>query len=227
MTTDTSQWYDLNSAIKIVETNKKFYKFYMHKLVYTIPGSYAVANGNSIEDVKKIIMRTYPSDIVAYKLSSILAFHQFYIERRSYDVRCRIERNTVSIFAKDSQTLYQLATNQLSSYIPEILSTVTCEKTRDSLDKGFQIMKQETEYKFKVNIRDGFYKIVDDRRHLANYLQGLGDEVKITKNILSALGSSNKYMSSGYFYVKDLRVVDLIKLIAPTVIRSVQPIVVH
>lgn len=223
---DISLWYNLNSKIKILETNKKFYNTYMHKMVYDIPGSYVVTIGD-ISNIKNLLIRNYSADTVEYKLKNLQDLYNFYKKRQVHDVRCRIERNFVSIFGKDVQSLYQLATNQLSIYVPTLLSTVTSEKTQKALEQGFQILKQDTDYKFKVIIRDGFYKLTDDRKHLANYLRNLGNEIKITENILSLLESNNKYINSGYFYVKDSRIVDLIKLIAPTAIRSVQPIVVH
>jgi hypothetical protein len=225
---DLSPWYDRNPKLKVVETNRKFYKQFSHKLVFGI--DYAMHVSGTNKDPAQLIgrlrhrLRVTESRLMS-EIDRLRPFFDWYIQRDKTKFGCRIEGTSVSIFANDLDSLYQLASTQFNNYQLVMLSTVFDNQTQQLLDQGYIIVKQPTDYPYKITLREGFYKSVQDRNSLGQYLRSLGNEIKITQNILRTLESSNKYIYHSYFYVKDIRMVDMVNLVSPGIIRSVQVVV--
>ena len=222
---DTSRWYNLNDYIKIVGTQRKFYRRYLHKLVYTVYGAWALSGSETIDALRGKLSRSrHQLDLRTIEL--VTPFFDLYTAKDSR-LRFIAERSTLSVFCDDIDYLFELAQDKLSPHKPEILSTVLDQDSQELLDKGMILVKTPTEHCWRINIRSGFYRNLAERQGLAQYLKNLGDEVKVTKNILQRLGSNDKYLYGGYFHVKDPRVVDMIRLITPDLVQSVDQLVVH
>lgn len=219
---DTSQWYSINPNIKIIRTKKKFYNRYNHKLVYRVTGASSIPNNKSIENFNFRIGR-YHNGVVS---ASIADVYNLYYERDK-NLKFRIEGNALGIFCEDIDYLYQTASTKLKNHAPQILSTVLDQIQQDLLEQGLIIVKTPTDYIWRINLRSGFCKNLNDRHGLAKYLVNLGDEVKITKNLLAELASTTKYWSGGYFHVRDPKLADMIRLIVPNLVKSVDQLVVQ
>lgn len=224
---DISLWYKLNKKLRVTETAQLFYGRFSHKIVLNIPFAYHISvSKNSIELLHVLTRRLHTSaaniPMVADRLEPLASW---YFQRDKTKFGCRIERNSVSIFCQDLESLYDLMTGCLSKYSLVSLSTVFSDETQKLLDSGCVIVKRNTDYNFKVRFREGFYKNVEDRNNLGKYLRNLGDEIQATNHMLNMLESSNKYIGGSYVYIKDIRIVDMINLIVPGIVRSVQSVV--
>lgn len=222
---DTSRWYKLNNNIKIVRTQRKFYRRYLHKLVYTVYGAWTMYGSENFDAVLNKLRRTR-YHVEPRTVELIAPVFDLYTSKDS-SLRFRAERSTLSVFCNDVDYLFEIAQNKLSSHKPETLSTVLDNESLTLLEKGMILVKTPTDYHWRVNIRAGFYRNVAERQSLGQYLKNLGEEVKITKNILDHLCSNDKYFHGGYFHVKDPRVADMIRLISPALVQSVDQLAVH
>lgn len=224
---DLLPWYNLNSLIKIKPTVKKFYGKFSHKATFTVYGSRYITSSKTLEDCyKKSSVQNYHNNISlnSFSVHILGIFYHLYHDKK-FDIKFRIECNTVNIYSKNLDLLLDICTNHVGTALVNELTTVTDPLIQTVLDQDMIVMKTVDQYRYRVNIRFGYYKDLTARHGLAKYLENLGEEVKITKKLLQAIGGSNKYLSAGYFYVKDQRLVDMIRLITPSLVRSVNQVV--
>lgn len=221
---DTSRWHEVNATIKIVETRNKFYSKFRHKITYDrIPFLNAIYGSKTFYDVEcKLRLRREPTP---KNIAELVDVYNVWSQRDS-NMRIRIEGYRMSLFSNDEDLLYNIATEKLAQlkYKLILLSTVTNQQQSQALDTDCIILKNHINYTHKVLLKDGYYRDLQARHHLAQYLSNLGDEIKITKSFLYNLASNNKYLNSGYFYTNDINIVDMIRLIMPNVVRSIQKI---
>lgn len=231
---DLSLWRNFEFC-KIYETKQLYYKKYYHKIVYNVKGAHLfrlITNGNAPhEQLDKVISRLHESySIKDINHQQLHDFLNFYVKRKSLDVKVRIERSTMAIFHNDLTFLYNVANEDLKKYSTKLIEMTTYfnELTKSILDKKGIIVKKQTDYLYRVNIRNDFFykKFNNERRALAHYLNNIGDEVKMTRDLLEALEGNNKYFTGSYFHVKDPNIVSMIMLITPNLVKSVQQLVV-
>lgn len=226
---DTSLWANRFKKLKIVDTRKKFYNEYLHKLTYhNIRGAWLLCNTKSFSQFARKYssyqMGKYSTSLTDENFEVLKIFFELY---QCSALRLRVERNTISIFSNDLELLYKVASETLKFIEPIQLSTVISESQRNLLEQGFIILKDQTDYNWRVNIRSGIYKNYQERNSLVTYFNNIGDQVKISKNLLLQFTGTNKYVSAGYFYVKDIDIVNIIRLIMPTLVRSIDRVVVQ
>lgn len=219
---DISQWYNVNEHINIVATKKKFYNRYLHKLVYQVYGATSIPYNKDVQDFFFKLSRFH--DDVAH--ASIYEFYNVFHEK-DQNLKFRIEGSTLAIFCEDINYLYSLASTRFKNAKPHTLSTILDQKQEILLEQGLIIVKTPTDHIWRVNLRSGLCKNLHERHGLAEYLVNLGQEVKITKKMLYDLKSTAKYFGGGYFHVKDPRLVDMIRLIVPNLVKSVNQLVVQ
>ena len=229
--TDLSQWYKINKDIKIVPTKKKYYNDFVHKLVYrNIYRAGLVVSSRTEQELVNRLQATSASysQHTVLTLSKLLKPLFDLYQTRGEHLRIRIESSSVSLFSKDLDCLYKISQEYLDIYNDRahLLTTVLDEQQQEHLDNNLIIVKEQTDYRYRVSIRDGFYSSFQDRQSLATYLESLGDEIKCTKRFINSIRSSNKYIQIGYFYVRDPRVIDMIRLIIPNLVRRVDQLVV-
>jgi hypothetical protein len=231
---DLSPWHNFKFC-KISETKQLYYKKYYHKIVYKIKGAHLftlINNGSNAHDqLNRKIERFHEAfSINNADCQQLHDFLSFYVQRKSLEARFRIERSTVAIFHNDLTFLYNLANGDFKKYSDKLreMTTYFDESTKSVLDKNGIIVKAHTDHLYRVNIRNYFFykKYDNERRALGNYLKEIGEEVKITIDLLQALEGNNKYFTGSYFHVKDPNIVSMIMLITPNLIKSVQQLVV-
>jgi hypothetical protein len=229
-------WHKLQKNITIEYTRKKFYNEFLYKLSYTIPGIRIISwikDGSQIDEkVKAWNERIKKSTNLWYndapvKKDQIIDFYNLY-QTKSSNLKFRIERNTFNIYSNSENFLYDLAVNQLKNWNRQLISVSLIEspKSLELLNQGFTIVKTEPDYPYRVKLREGFQKI-SERRGLAIYLVGLGREIKCKSVLLDRLNNDTKYFAGGYIYLSDPRLIDMLKMVAPSVIGPVNQLVIQ
>lgn len=230
---DLSRWYNINPTIKIVETTKKFYSKYLYKIVYELPGvSLLPYTRNEEHFLYKISTyesrrwSNYRPATAGHLLSTetavkLLLLYKVYSE--SSDLRFRTEGHNISIFSNDLESLYEIATVNLSGCSGNIttVSMPLSQHSHDVLEQDYIIVRTPTDYLYRVNLKNGWSNKTDIV-NLANYLKGVKDEVKVPRCFLADLKKHNKYLTGRYFYVRDPKLIDMLVLIAPLLILSIQ-----
>lgn len=226
---DLSQWYKFKPDLIVVATNRKFYNKFVHKVNYEqIYGAFSIPRSQSWNDARQKLKqsRRYNfTDSYLEKLAEVFAVYK----NRGDTYRMRFEGATVGIFCNDLNILLDISSRQMPNYKDNIsfVSTITDSAQQQALDQNKIILKRFTECTHRVTLRDGYYADYTERHALAQYLKNLNDQVKISKKYLKEIEQGYKYLRSGYFYVQDPRVVDMIRLIMPNIVRSIQEVVVH
>jgi hypothetical protein len=229
-----SDWNKLKNNITVEYTRKKFYNEFLYRLSYNIQGIRIIAwikDELQIDEkvdawnlrVSQGMTNWYYDDPV--RKDQITDFYFLY-QTKSKDLKFRIERNTFSIYSNSENFLYDLASTKLNQWKDQIIniSLVESPKSLDLLNQGFTIVKTELEYQYRIKLREGFQKL-SERKGLATYLGNLGDEVRCNKLILDRLIYDTKYFAGGYIYLKDPRLIDMLKMVAPSVIGPVNQLV--
>lgn len=218
-------WDNLNPHIKKIPATKKFYNRFTNKLTYYVLGIYILPICKTPDSIDLHVFKRSSAkglDIVALK-----KFSELYLVREDkYKYRC--EGDSVSIFADKEEDLYDLASGPLLDFTTNLrsITSIQNEQDREIIQSGSIIMRKNIGFQFKVTIRDGF-KYAQDRLHLAQYLSSIRSEIKISDFLLRTMLGKYKYIHSCYFYVNDPKIVDMIALVAPTLVKRIQKVVVR
>lgn len=226
MKMDSSQWIDLNPNIKIIPSNRKFYNQYPYKITFYVIKAYALRMANDADHLEQIskLSRHKPSWLDSAILNDFFRMYQ----SRQQDFRFRCEGDSISIFSENEYNLYDLVISDLSGHTSrlESITRIMNDKDREVIESDKIIMRTPTEFRYKVMLRSGF-KNINDRRNLAKYLLSIQSEIKISDLLLHGMLSQYKYLTSCYFYVNDPKIVSMIALVAPNIVKRVQEVVVH
>lgn len=223
-------WNKINKNIITTYTKKKFYNKYLYRLSYNVPGIRIIHWTKNELDLKIRVLNW--NDQAQMQLNRVQANHaqllDFYrlYQQKNENLKFRIEHNTFNIYSDSEEFLYDLACTELKPWYRHLMSVSLVESADDLklLEQGFTIVKKEPSYAFRVKIREGFFKDAE-RQGLALYLKNLGEEIRITKLMLSRLTGNTKYFGGGYVYVSDPRLIDMLKLVAPSLIGPVNQMV--
>jgi hypothetical protein len=140
----------------------------------------------------------------------------------NFDCKIRIEEPRIQIYASNEQDLLDFVKQIPSQYI-EYAASITRpanDRERDVLLSGKKLMKSTPEYNFRINFRDGKYDL-DTKLHILNYLDSLGDIVRVPDHARKEL--TKKYTNTWdiYIYTKDSTITTFLQLIEPRIIRTI------
>lgn len=227
---DLSPWYKLNPLIRVYPTQKKFYNKFDYKIVYKVPGAFVIPCTKDDQQLRNRIAQVMTSKYTRHPIVSVPLIEDFYklYINRGTDTRIRIEGSSLSLFGTSLEQLYELTATQLKQHVNALVSVTAPvdQRQQELLDQGKILLKKPIKHQYRVTLRTGPYRNFNDRRALVQYLINLDDQVGITTKLLNQLEGNNKYLYGGYFYVSDLRLVDMISLIIPNLVRSVNQVVV-
>lgn len=227
MNMDILRWYKLNPKVVIKPTSNKFYNQYNYKIVYTVDGARAIPGSKTIEQfnfrLSYLSSNLRHSKAIADRELIGILFDIY----RDGQIRFRVEGNSVSMFSSDIDLLYQTASHRLAAYTKNLTmcSLVLSDAAQKALDVGHIVVNKPPEFRYKVLLRQGFYKNLAERQAAANYIEQLGDDIRISKLLLDNLKSPTKYLSAGYFYTNDRRLGDIVMMICPRLILSIRELV--
>lgn len=137
-------------------------------------------------------------------------------------LKFRVEEPNLQVYAATEQELYKFV--QTIKATGDYLTSISRPRNDQELElvkKGFTIKREEFEYPFKVHVREGRYHY-QVRQQILNYLQNLGDEVKLPRNLIDSLSRNFDSVWNNYFYTKDKSILTMISLISPTFVRAVE-----
>lgn len=137
-------------------------------------------------------------------------------------IKIRIEEPWVQIYAKDEDTLKDIAKrfdDNCKSAL-EIISTPESPEHQAYLESDCILVKKSNGYQYKVFLRDGDYS-VETKKNLFSYLTSLGDEVKVPASTATQLITDFSWIWGCYYYVNDLSINTALALICPGLIGKI------
>lgn len=221
MKMDISNWISYNPELTVLATNRLFYKKYLYKL------SYEFTKANFIRYVNLDHAHLYSAGRLSTEdYIKVLKFKTS-LEKHKPNITYRLESNTVNIFAKSLDLLHDLAYNDLLDYKNYIIS-ITLPKDNESekfILSGSFISTLGLQYKYRVKTRSKYYKSVELKQQIGQYLKNITTEIRIGEKFLHSFQTNYKYVNQGYFYCNDCGIVDLIRLIDYSLVNSVENVV--
>lgn len=219
---DLLPWRSLNKFVGIHHTKSKFYNRYLYKVRYNLIGAHLISAYKDKEFPLYMSQKFSAKEIE--KLSIFIAIFR----DKTLDLRWRSEGSSLSIFGRSEQELYDLANDRLRNYRSSLVSVTRVANEEDlvELEAGKILMSKPTQYRYRVTVREG-WRSVADRQNLGKYITSIRSEVKISDFLLQGMINQYKYLHSCYFYVNDPKIVSMIALVAPNVVKRVQEVVVR
>jgi hypothetical protein len=140
----------------------------------------------------------------------------------AFDCKIRIEEPRIQIYAGNEQDLLDFVGQLPKQYIEYAASITrpTNDLEREALQSGKKLMKSTPEYNFRINFRDGKYD-VGTKRHVLNYLDSLGDTVRVPDHARKELTKNYSNTWDVYIYTKDSSITTFLQLIEPRIIRTI------
>jgi len=237
-------WTKFNPGVKLVSTKKKFFNQFYYSLKYHVPKCRIICYWSETDADTLRERVAWANDSNNYFSPKNSKYSVWYnsTQNANYDqlidfaklhgdknrgVKFRLEGSFFTIYAKTESELYEIANNQLQEWGNDILQVTRLQDDTalEVLDEGNILVKKSNGYEWKVLIKEGFYNY-HDKNSVANYLISLGDQIKISNNLLYRLQTASKYQRGGYFYTNDPRIADIIKLISPGLIGTIHKLVI-
>lgn len=231
-------WTALNPTCKVKSTTKKYFNKYLFKAVLYLPGGRIIRKDDSsrlsINQLVELRKRVYESNKMGYfspgwwsrsstrhiadiKVLQLEYWHNV-IRENNQNIKYRIEEPWMQLYCNDEQMLYDVVKGDPTSCI-EFFKPES-EETKQALEANELILRTPIDYNFRVYLKEG-YKMNSNIRHsITQYLEGLGDDVKVTRSLWKSL-ETRLYFAGGYFYVKDVNVTTFLNLIAPGIIAGI------
>jgi hypothetical protein len=238
---DLSDWNNLANS-KVSFAKKKFFNEYYYRLTYYVPGARLLTHKilsemtlldrvqqynarNSDLNLSWMMFRYSSRDLASF--DQLKDFNEVFNAKNS-GLKFRIERDTLNIYSKSDTFLYKIADVALGAWKHSIkdICVPESEQAKKILDQGYTIVKKLPTHPYRIKLKEGFPSI-SEKQGLGLYLKNLNDDVKITQFMLDRLAGTHKYFQGGYMYVKDPRIVDLLIMVSPTIIGTVNQMVIN
>lgn len=242
---DTSHWTKLKADIKFIDTTKKFFGKYLYKIDVYAPAGRVVNEKSSkplqdrllqrIEMAKDTLNRLSPygtrhnfgfaglrETVTASSLDQ-LEYYKKVMELNKGAIKIRVEEPTLSVYSDDENLLLDIAANDPCDRVTAVYRPANSQAIA-VLEQGRIIIKTPSPYSYKIMLREGVIKNHDAYEQAHNYLVSLGDDVQMTKGCARNLTKRYVYMSSTYFYAKNLECLTFLNLIAPGIVSGIYEI---
>jgi hypothetical protein len=231
---DSLSWKNLAPNIEVLPTQKIFYKQYLYKLELVAHGGQSINSKYSVAKSLEVRERSYRAINyggswavrMSYSLAKAnvewLEYLKAFKATVNFDCKIRIEEPRIQIYAANEQDLLTFVNQLPGQYIDYAASITrpTNDRERELLQTGKKLLKSTPEYNFRINFRDGKYDL-DTKRHILNYLDSLGDTVRVPDHARKEL--TKKYTNTWdiYIYTKDSSITTFLQLIEPRIIRTI------
>lgn len=227
-------WKNLIPNIKILPTQKLFFKQYLYKLELLAYGGQCITTQTPIDITLEFRKKTYRTinyggswgaKINANLINADLEWLQ-YLQSFKHDPRVkfkiRVEEPNIQFYSSDEQELLDFVNNidpKFKSYVVSITRPKNDEEQK-LLESGKKIVKKSPAYRYKIAIRDGKYNL-DVKQQVLNYLDNLGDLVRIPNHFRSEFTKSYSNTWDCYIYSNDVNITTFMQLIDPYLIRTI------
>jgi hypothetical protein len=148
------------------------------------------------------------------------------IKKTSNKYRFRVEEPNMQIYAeseKDLQDLVKHFKPEWRNYIEEVTYPVSADAI-EKLKAGAILRKNAHDYSHKVMLRDGRYEL-ETKQQILNYLDNLGDLVKLSKGSREMLTKNYTSMWGVFFYTNDPSLVTFLSLINPNLVSNIHELI--
>lgn len=230
----TLPWTDLAPNVKCIDTTKQFFGKYLYKVDVNVPASRILVDKRNqtmewllnerIKEAKDTVHRlaawgrqnqvTFSNWHQVINGSSLeqLEYYKKIAAQHKGVIKFRIEEPTLSIYCDDEQLLFDIVSNDPCQHLERVFKPAN-PAAQSVLKSGEIIVKRPTDYLYKIVLKEG--RVNNDLNiQIYNYLESLGDEVKLTQSCLQNLTLRRHWMTSCYFYAKDSKVLTFLNLIA-------------
>jgi hypothetical protein len=231
---DSLSWKNLVPDIEVLPTQKIFYKQYLYKLELLAHGGQSIGSKYSVAKSLEVRERSYRAINyggswavrMSYSLAKAdiewLEYLKAFKAAVNFDCKIRIEEPRIQIYASNEQDLLDFVGRLPEQYVEyaAVITRPANDRERYVLQSGKKLMKSTPEYNFRINFRDGKYE-VGTKLHLLNYLDSLGDTVRVPDHARKEL--TKKYTNTWdiYIYTKDSTITTFLQLIEPRIIRTI------
>jgi hypothetical protein len=231
---DTSFWKNLSKDTKIQYTTKQYFKQYLYKLEIYAPGCKSIR----YDDIKANLQQRQ-SHARSYSLGGGSWWNQRLKEQlkeadlgllvdlkrlihKYADIKVRIEEPKISFYAESESMLQCVALAIGVQFRHQILCATGPESDVSTqwLQGNAIIVNRQPKFRYRVYLKEKRFDI-KSRTQVHNYLQQLGDLVKLPKNTTEQLTRNADWMWNCYFYTNDAGVANLVRIINPDIIREV------
>ena len=239
MKMDTLYWKKLVPTIKVVDTKKKFFNNYLYKIVVNVPGGRFILSKDNlpmstqIANFRNVVYsrgkgafaawNSYTVSRQLHRLNQIdttqLEYFKSIVGLHKDKIKVRVEEPKLCIYSNDEQLLIQL-TEKYRDDLLEIHRPAN-DRAIEVLDRGEIIVKNNSDYEYKVVFRESGQFDTDTRTQVYNYLTSQGDAVKLTKSCEKNLKFRNYWFTQTYFYTNDPSIMTFLNIIAPGAVTGI------
>jgi hypothetical protein len=237
---DTSFWTQRNPNIGIEHTTKKFYGKYLYKLVVYCPAGRLISSSGELADELQYrkefnynhggswYRRTQSTTLSSARIDLLESLRTLKTLNLP-DLKIRVEEPRIQLYSTNIQQLENIISNYLSvaptSYI-ETISGPADDDAETILNSGAIIRKNDTGYRYKILLKDGFYSL-ESKRNMLDYLQNIGPEqVRVPRGTYFMLNSNSQYIYGCYLYANDLNITTFLQIINPGIVTNSHELVV-
>lgn len=240
---DLSYWTQLNPNIVYEPTRKQFYGQFCYKLILTVYGARVINGKDTVAD--EVAYRqhlaqsrrsyNYGGSWMKSSQDDIDKIDPVQLEtlrsiKNGYGnaIKIRIEEPWLQIYAADLQTLKDIAGRFTPSQQQSItgISFPDSDESKQLLESGKILVKSVNKigFKYKVFLKDGSYP-PDVKRSVADYLDALGADVKVSVATRSMLKNGHSFIWGCFLYVNDPAVMTMVSLISPRMVGKIHELV--
>lgn len=153
-------------------------------------------------------------------------FDSAMLKNNCKNIKIRIQEPFIIIYAEHEETLLDIAKKDLYHW-NDRLESITRPKTneiKNLLSDNTVLISKDVGYKYKFICKEGIYQ---NKAALCNYLDQLGNEVKISKTNWTYLESnSRKYIKGLIIFSNDLQLANMLNLIEVNMIKNIQTLII-
>ena len=231
-------WTKLNPKIAVGRVNRRFYNQYYYKLEIKIPGTSFLRDSETsldkqLENRKRV--RRSVNFAGSWRMKHLQLPDQRDLEflarirdaKPLYEttMKFRIEEPTLHVYSNSEDELYKFAIavadpTQSTDGFCKIFKPLS-DKHLELLEQGYTVKRRESEYPFKVLVREGRYT-KERKQQILNYLNNLGDLVELPLHFISSMEKKYDSVWNCYFYSKDRGILTMLSMIDPRFIRDIE-----
>lgn len=237
---DTLFWTQSNPDIEFTHTHKQFFKKYLYKLFVYAPGGRQI--DHKMDSVASALLERARAGGRMYnyggswrdridqhyikEADALFLEYLRHVKQTNKKVKFRIEEPNIQIYAADEADL-QLIVKEFdpawNKYIEELMHPEN-DACAEVLKAGAILVSTPHKYSHKVVIRDGRYN-KQIKSQVLNYLESLGDLVKLSNGSLDMMTKPYESMWGVFFYTNDPSVTTFLSLISPGIIANIHELV--